>query len=527
MLPQLPKLHKIRVLYVDDIDSSESSNVEEYESTSREYFWRAATPLCPAHSGSGAVPCANCLFELEFFPYFPPAMYALLSGKRYDLYLVDINADQDVALNRWDADKYEAEARQFRDKLWEWFRLRGGEFIDGEHHIIALVAKLSHKIRPYVVWMSAKYDPKRALESGGSNISQIATKDKDLKGILVTAVNSLKPQLLDKLSVPLPVKSIPFPGPGDYNLEYPAYLDFTQEHLRFTTGVEITDMGGRVLTAGLPPGELGASYTRELSGGLTHGLLLRYLLRGGRIVKNDRDKARPYNSRFFKDSEKEATRRLREELETRHPDLALLRNEFDRKVDSTGSETLWNRRRGLNVVSSVELAWQYLYHSIVHLYVHSHAAGDDLSEFAGKPLDNDAAAFDELGALLIAKDFSRKAADLGGDNLGRQCGDLELLWMPRVVGAVVDADSGSAPTAEDLQALREEPMSILNDMLKNTKKKERPYKIRFFRGWYLSDGLYELFRTIYEVEKGVRGVEDLKTAVFRLYADGVSLHEQF
>ena len=526
MHPQLfPKLHKIRVMYVDDTESADDKEIADYKKQNEQAFWQAATQLHPNHIGSSLTPCENCLFTLDFFPHFPFALYALLKGERYHVYLVDIHAEQGTPLNRWDANQYQELAGQFKDRLNLLFpELNTGTVINGENHILPLIGRLPHRFNPYVVWMSIHYNPKDALEAG-VNVSQIATKGQDLIGVLGSAINWLKPQFLDKLSVPLPGKALPLLNTRDYGMQHPVYIDFIQQQLRIDTGVEITYASGASLTSGLPT-QLGKTYIRNIAGGSTKGLPLRFLIRGGKILKEDKERLKPYPSRFFEDSEGDE-RKQRDAQERKYPDLKKIRTEFDEKVQSDNRGTVWDSSRGLETISSVEFAWWYLYHSVVHLYVHSLSNEEDLSEFDGTALAKDAECFDSLNALLISKHFSEKASQFGSDDFGKDYGDLELLWVPQIVSLAADLADSDADVSSRLSELRKEPVNILERMLADTKKEERLLRIAYFRQWYLSDDFYLLLRTLYALENSLKDKIELKLVLFRFYKDGKSLHEQF
>lgn len=517
-MPQqsLPRSRKIRVLYVDDVHSDDEDRIREHIETSTDNFWEAATQLCEVKH-ERQVPCDKCLFTFDFFPHFPAAMYALLKGERYDVYLVDIHADQSIASNRWDAAKYRSDALEFRERLCKWFQLQPGDVINGEHHIMPLIARLPHTVHPYIVWWSAKFNPQHALEEGGQNISLIATKDKDLGGILVTAVNYFRNQFLDRVSVPVPSKAI------DQGVQYPAYVNFHQNHLRINTDVEIRDTSGNILTRGLSK-EFGDSYILKVPGGARHGLLLRYLMRGGKVAKVDKAKTNPSYSRFFSDGLKKPERARQHAT---HGDLSTVLNALRTKLESSHEYTRWDNTKGLDVKSSTELAWRYLYHSIVQLYVYSRAQSEDLSDLQGTALAKDAEQFSDLDSLLTSREFAEHALTLGTDNFGKECGDLELLWIPRLVCLAIDIEERHEQVLRRLADAREAPAHILSSMLNEADEGERILRIPFFRGWYLSDEIYDLFRTLQQIDEESKNPHALKRVLFKLYMCGRSLHERF
>ena len=527
MHPQsLARLRQIRVLYVDDTGATEESKVKEYVKRNEENFWSEATHLCPNHIGLPTVRCVNCIFTLEFFPHFPPALYALLEGRKYDVYLVDIHADQSASLNRWDDPLYEAQARQFEERLRQLFpELRGKTVINGERHIIPLIAKQQHALRPFVVWMSIKHEPQRALDSGG-NFSMIARKGKDLLGILATAIKWLELQILEKFSVPLPIKALSLPVNNEYLVPEPIFLDFKQRKLLIATGVEITSVDNTpIVTPGLPL-ELGTPLVIELAGGATRTLPLRYLIRGGKLSKQTSERLRAAPSRSIEASGSESEKRKRQLR--KYPDLAKVLKDFSRKVTSRGQFTIWNKDLGLKIGSSVELAWRYLYHAVVQLYVHSISAGEDLSEFEETMLARDAKRFDKLGALAIAEQFSHEALNLGSDDFGRDSGDLELLWIPQVLSLTIELEKDpDLSFAQSLKELRLRPLQILNEMFNETNQTVRLMRLTLFCDWLRSGSLYDLTRTLYEIDQGSKPVTEMKREVFRIYRDGESIHERF
>jgi hypothetical protein len=70
------------------------------------------------------------------------------------------------------------------------------------------------------------------------------------------------------------------------------------------------------------------------------------------------------------------------------------------------------------------------------------------------------------------------------------------------------------------------PIEIIKGMMKEVKRDEKFRRVAFFRGSALTDAFYTLLRTIFEVEKEMKGKNELKMAIFRLYSEGKSLHEQ-
>jgi hypothetical protein len=515
-------LYEIPVLYVDDTTDSHSKElIEAHRKRSSETFWTAATQLCPNHVGLDYARCNNCIFKLDFCAFFPEALYALLE-KRYYIYIVDINAE-DTPLNKWDDSTYEKQARQFQERLKHWFpKLKTGTLINGQHHILPAIAKLRHRLHPYTVWWSAAYDPKVALEIR-SNISHIARKDKDLDGILASAVNWLKLQMLDALHVPLPAHSLPGPTSHPYLLEYPVYIDFKQPHVRITADVDVTNVAGEAIARALPS-TLGPIYTRKIQASLDRGLTLRYLIRGGRTAKGDEFKSNSYGSHLFELSTREKA--IEDRREASYPELKEIRELLEKKVERGSKFATWNSQSGIYAVSSVELAWRFLYHAIVQLYLYSRSKGEDLGEFAETALALDAELLSEFNALEKAKQFSQQAARLGNDELGARCGDLELLWMPSVVSAAIDIEPLASGISEHLKTLRMRPIEIIKGMMKEVKRDEKFRRVAFFRGSALTDAFYTLLRTIFEVEKEMKGKNELKMTIFRLYSEGKSLHEQ-
>ncbi|HXM51415.1 MAG TPA: hypothetical protein VN956_26465 [Pyrinomonadaceae bacterium] len=518
-------LYEIPVLYVDDTSDSHSKElIDAHINRSTEKFWRAARKLCPAHDGPDDARCDKCIFKLDFFPFFPQALYALLD-RRYFVYLVDIHAE-DVSLNNWDDKAYGAEANQFKDRLTQLFpKIAQGTLIDGQNHIIPAIAKLRHRLHPYVVWWSAAYDPKDALDIGG-NISHIARKDKDLDGVLASAVNWLKLQMLDGLTVPLPVHSFQIPSIDPNLLEYPIYIDFKhpqQPSVRITTGVEITNVAGEQIAQAVPT-TLGPTYTRKIQASLDRGLMLRYLMRGGRTPKGVEFKPNSYGSHLFELSTKEE--RVEAQREASYPTLKVVRELLEQKVERGSKFAFWNWHGGIYALSSVELAWRYLYHAVVQLYLHSRSQGERLEEFAEKALSFDAEFLTEFNALQKAKQFSERAAILGDDELGARCGDLELLWMPSVISTAIDMETTTSEMSEGLKGLRLKPIEIIDRMMKEVKRDEKFRRVTFFRGSGVTDAFYGLLRTIFEIEKGMKERRELRMSIFRLYADGRSLHDQ-
>lgn len=512
------------MLYVDDpTDSHTQELINAHITRTTEAFWSAATKLCPDHVTSSYARCDNCIFDLDFFPFFPEALYALLE-KRYFVYLVDINSEE-VDLNRWDNNKYTAKADQFREQLRRWFRhLTPGALIDGQNHLIPAISRLRHKLNPFTVWWSGAYDPKEALKLE-NNISHIGRKGEDLDGVLASAVNWLKLQMLDGLHVPLPRHSQPSLSDDRYLLDYPIYVDFKQQQLRITTGVELTNVAGEVIAPPLPS-QLGPIYTRPIPGGIQRGLTLRYLVRGGRIPKVlDQE----HGSRLLGLDSGTKAKQAEAELERNHPNLKSLRLLIEKKVERDNNFSFWNTQSGIYTMSSVELAWRYLYHAIVQLYLHSRSTGMDLSEFKGEPLTSDAELLTESNPLLIAKQFVETAIELGTDELAVQCADFEMLWIPYLVSVCVEMEeTPESDISSQCQELRiRAPIRIVDDMLTNGPKKDKKFeRIAFFEHWYDSDSIYGLLRVLYDIENKNVEKHELKISLFRLYSNAKSLHEQ-
>jgi hypothetical protein len=370
--------------------------------------------------------------------------------------------------------------------------------------------------------MSAVYEPKDALKVS-STVSQIAKRGgKDLDGILASAKLWLNSQVPHSLHVPRPAEYVDIPGTDPFGLEYPVYIDFKENHVRIATGVEITDASRRIITTGLPP-ELGGNVTRGIQGGVDRGLLLRYLIRGGRIRKKLRDTKRPYGSKLFEPPSGQETTASRNEKERQYPDLKVIRELLEKKVETNSQYTIWNNEIGVDAVSSVDLAWRHLYHSIVHLFLHSRLSTDDLAEFTDKPLASDAELLKETNPLLVARQHVASAQELGQDELGEQSGDFEMFLVPSIVSLAIDIDDSIAlDISTRLRELRLAKKSeILDRMLSHGTK-----GVHFFEHWFQSsDGIYRLLQTMWEIETLKKEKTELKLMIFRLYSNGKSLHD--
>jgi hypothetical protein len=513
MRQQLPlPLAKIPVLYVDDSrDSGDVELLEKHIERTTALFWSAASKLCPQHIGASYVECDNCIFKLDFFSFFPEALYALLE-RRYLIYIVDINADA-VALNRWDHNAYEAKVEQFRDQLVQWFDLSPGALIDGEHHLIPAIWRLRHPLNPFVVWWSMAFEPRTAIEIG-VKVSHIARKGKDLDGVLASGLLWLTSQVPNCQKEPLP----DFVNEGQtdaFDHEFPVYIDFKNKRVRITTGVEIRGASGNRITSGLPL-SVGPSIVRNIQGA-GRGLPLRYLIRGGKLRKK-------VSGGYLLEANSELTS-VRDQREKQCPECLTVRKLLEKKVDTNGDYVVWNEAIGVNAVSSVDLAWRHLLSAIVHLYVHSFIAGDDLKQFADTPLASEAQGhLTEQDALMTARARIASAQVLGQDEFGKHSGDLEMLWIPQVVSLAIDIESGKdADLANSLRKMRlEAPMEIIDEMLKKDMK-----GLPFFRLWFSSsDGPYKILHSLWEIEEGRKESRELKLTIFELYANAKSLHQQ-
>ena len=524
MPPQaVPKPRPLRVLYVDDTDRTDPGKVKEYSRKMVENFWRAATPLCQKREGHIETErCPDCPFTLDFFPFFPPAMYALLKN-RYDVYLVDIHAGV-AEPNRWDFKDYNETRKSTASRLKHLLPDLGkGTLINGEHHIIPLISKLPHPIRPFVVWMSIKYQPQRALDIG-ANVSVIATKDKDLLGILVTALNTVRPQISEQVTVPLPVQLTSPEHKLDQ--DYPVYLDFNQRRLLLAAGREVRTASGTVISSGLS-GNLQPGFAFEEVVGGRKGVALRHLVRGGRIPRCMKDEIQPYPSKFFVRPKNESEVRARNNLLTGFPELQRIRDELDKKIVSNSEFTYWDRTLGLDVVSSVDVAWHYLYHAVVQLFVLASSKGEEVSRFAASRLASDAALFQEKDSLNLANQFVRRCMTIGADEFAHEVADLEFLWIPKLLEFAI-SDSGSQDDVKtEIQSLRRAPVLAYNDILKNEAEQEKLIRISFFKGWWSSNVPNILLTTLFEMSKGTATKKDLRHAFFQVYSEGKSIYERF
>lgn len=525
MPPQaIPKSRPLRVLYVDDTDRTDPDKVKEYSRKMRQNFWRAASTLCSNRASHGETArCEDCPFTLDFFPFFPRAMYALLENERYDVYLVDIHADV-VEPNRWDASEYKNSRKSFANRLKRLLPDLGkGTLINGEHHIIPLISKLPHRIRPFVVWMSIKYQPQRALDLGG-NVSMIATKDKDLQGVLVTALNTVRPQISEQLTVPLPLESISLEHRSDQ--DYPVYLDFNQRRLSLAAGREITTASGTVITSGLSE-NLEPNFALEEVVGGRKGVALRHLVRGGRIPKCMKDEIQPYPSKFFVSPKTEHEVKARKTLLSGFPELQRIRAELDKKVVSNSEFTYWDRNLGLELVSSVDVAWRYLYHAVVQLFVLAVSEQEHLSAFVGSQLAQDASLFQEKDSLNLAGQFARRSNQIGVDEFAHEVGDLEFLWIPKLVSFAADDKSDQVDALEEIRALRRAPALAYNHILQNESEQEKLIRLTFFKGWWWSDIPNTLLTTLFEISTGSADKKQLRHALFQVYSEGKSIYERF
>jgi len=508
---------------VDDTDKTDPTKVKEYRRKMIQNFWRAATPLCPNREGHIETErCTDCPFTLDFFPFFPPAMYALLED-RYDVYLVDIHAEV-VEPNRWDFNDYKESRKSVTTRLKRLLPDLGkGTLINGEHHIIPLISKLPHPIRPFVVWMSIKQQPQTALDLG-SNVSVIATKDKDLLGILVTALNTVRPQISDQVTVPLPV-FITTPDPK-FDQLYPVYLDFNQRRLLIAPGREINTASGTVISSGLPANLESGFAFEEIVGG-RKGVALRHLVRGGRIPRCMKDEIQPYPSKFFVRPKTEKEVRAREKLFTGLPELQRIREELDKKIVSNSEFTHWDQTIGLDLISSVDVAWRYLYHSVVQLFVFASTKGEDLSLLAASQLASDASLFQEKDSLNLANQFARRCIEIGADEFAHEVADLEFMWIPNLLlFAANDMGSQDDVMTEILQ-LRRSPALAYNEILRNESEQEKLIRLSFFKGWWSSDIPNILLTTLFEISRGKATKKDLRHALFRVYSEGKSVYERF
>jgi hypothetical protein len=514
------EIRKLRIFYIDDPGQEKTdSELEEYRQSNVKDFWREASELCPNHPADRSEPCKNCLFEFAFFAYFPEALYGLLEGRTYDAYFVDIwPAPFDA--NRWDDERYGNKVGKHKEQIEKLLPdLPPGWHVNGKDHIIPLIAKLPHQIRPYVVWMSAVYKAREAMAT--ENLSMVSGKETPIRWLLLGAYKWLRPQLLEKLTVPLP-------GEPDCSIHHPVLLDFNNKELRIATCVPIKKTGGEVLTDGLPA--IPGGYIKyKFAPGLTRAAPLRHVVRGGRFLKWEKQILQLDFGRMIEAFGKK--KEVRDRQNSEYPELTKIEEAIDEKLDTKtdAKHTTWNSNKGPGVLSTTDLAWRFLYHAVVRLYVYSESNGYDVSAFQNSRLEGDAKQFDSLGALATAQEFLTRALNLGGDEFARLSGDLELLWVPKVLSLAIDAELKPADFNFGKRArdLRKIPRNILGDILSETNTGNRLRRRILFSGWLRSDGVPRIQEVLFKIEHGKGNVRDLKSTLFDIYKNGKSMYEQF
>lgn len=416
MQPIVP--HKLRVLFViDDHKLNPDSSASELQHSrvqAVEDFWNIAARLCPDHPTYQAdKPCPNCPFDLTFCAWFPEALFRIVNGQEFDVYIIDIHANAHPR-NRCDDAAYVEQLSSLDDVV----PVPLNHTVNGTD-VIKNIRSAHRPVQPMIVYFSSqtKFHQYPEMNLYCSNIH--GGRPEDLQNVLLLAQGRLRGLLEGAFASSFgkvfltdertPAVHIHFNGEG---------TDRVRLHVApgMTIGVNESERLTTPKTA----------LAKTSRGGDQKVKFLRRCIRmAGQPIR--------FSQRFT------VSNAMRLDKKKSDPHGAVL-DWLDKRLPSEGDDGIsWHAHP--EIETSVELAWAHLYSGILLIAAvakqrlgESPIVRDALSSVAEGKLITEVELLNPMPRTLeVARKCFDRAADEGFDiSMDDEFPDLEMAIMPQI-----------------------------------------------------------------------------------------------